>query len=66
MGTIAMPSRVFNPEISEAFIVAPEVVYSPLVDGLMREFVTRMLSAGAVLLKSSPSRTANRPTNACL
>jgi hypothetical protein len=33
-----MPLGLFNPEISEAFTVAPEMVYSPIVPPL--EFVT--------------------------
>jgi len=36
--TIAMPSGPSNPEISEEFTVAPEVVYSPIVP--MKEFTT--------------------------
>jgi len=31
VGTIAMPCGESNPEMSEAFTVAPEVVYSPTV-----------------------------------
>jgi hypothetical protein len=30
-GTTAIPHGPFNPVISEAFTVAPEVVYSPIV-----------------------------------
>jgi len=55
----AMLPGLLNPEISDAFTVAPEVVYSPIVPAPRLE--TKMLSALAGLLKSSPSRTANRP-----
>ena len=38
VGETATPRGVLNPEISEAFTVAPEVVYSPIVP--LPEFAT--------------------------
>ena len=65
VGTIAMPNGPSNPEISEEFTVAPEVVYSPIVLAKLpvpKKFVTKMLSARAVLESNNPSRAANRQT----
>ena len=51
----AMPSGSTNPETSEAFTVAPDVVYAPIV--FAGPFVTRISSARAALLDNNPSRT---------
>jgi hypothetical protein len=50
----------FTPEISAAFTVAPEVVYSPIVPAPIvaaPKFVTKIVSARAALVESSPNRT---------
>ena len=58
----AMPIGPLNPEINEAFTVAPEVVYSPIVPPpivppLKLETNTNRPSARAAELDSNPSRT---------
>jgi len=56
----AMPSGMFSPEISAAFTVAPEVVYSPIVSP--NWFVSKIVPpARAALGERDASRPANRP-----
>jgi hypothetical protein len=52
--------RGSNPDIRAGFTVAPSVVYSPIVPKPRNDFVTKIVSARAVLSwRVSPSRTAS-------
>ena len=52
VGTIAMPAAAASPMISEAFTVAPEVVYSPTPLAVALALATKIVSAPAALVSS--------------